>query len=81
MKEKEVKLFYVVHNCGDGSVGVSFHVDEKLAIEEEEKDDERWAESSIGNIKLKIIDGSIHIKRKEYNCQTKQFNTYWIKLS
>lgn len=57
--ERDFKLHYWVRNNGDDSVTVIFTQTEQEATEQDEKQTEPFAESSVGSLELEIEDGQI----------------------
>lgn len=72
-----IKLFYSIQNCGDGSVYLRWWSSEELANWDEEHASEGWGESSIGSISIsgdKIIH-NINITTPEKYLFKKYYRT------
>jgi len=69
--ETRFKLHYNLKNNGDGSASVKLHPTAQAAEDQDEKDVENgcdgWGENSAGQIELKVVDGLVYYRCREWD--------------
>lgn len=80
MNDKIFKLWYSINNHGDGSASVSISKTESEAVKEDESQDDCYSESTVRNIRLRIVDGKICRFNHYWNDKELQWVEEWTEL-
>lgn len=78
--DKTFNLWVSINNHGDGGASVSVHKNENDAVKEDESQDDCYSESTVSQIKLKIINGKIHHYNEWWNSSKLEWVREWTEL-
>jgi hypothetical protein len=79
-KESTFNLWCSVRNHGDGSASVAVNKTEDEAVKADESQDDCYSESTVTQIKLKIIDGKIHCFDEYWDDKKEKWVREWTEL-